>query len=48
MALGISKRSLQNYREKGLVPYSNIGGKIFYKEADIQKILEDGLVKNGR
>lgn len=48
MALGISKRSLQNYREKGLVPYSNIGGKFFYKEADIQKILEDGLVKNGR
>lgn len=44
IALNISKRCLQNYRDKGLVPYSNIGGKFFYKEMDIQRILEEGLI----
>lgn len=45
LALGISKRSLQNHRDRGLIPYSSIGGKCFYKEADIQKILEEGLIR---
>lgn len=44
IALNISKRCLQNYRDKGLVPYSNIGGKFFYKETDIRQILEEGLI----
>ncbi len=44
IALSISKRCLQNYRDKGLIPYSNIGGKFFYKETDIQQILEEGLI----
>lgn len=48
LALGISKRSLQNHRDRGLVPYSNIGGKCFYKEADIRQILEEGLIKKRR
>ena len=45
LALGISKRCLQNYRDNGLVPYSNIGGKFFYRETDIQEILESGLIR---
>ncbi|EXZ03829.1 MULTISPECIES: helix-turn-helix domain-containing protein [Bacteroidaceae] len=45
LALNISKRCLQNYRDNGLIPYSNIGGKFFYRETDIQEILSDGLVK---
>ena len=45
LALNISKRALQAYRDKGLVPYSNIGGKFFYKEVDIRQILEEGLMK---
>lgn len=48
MALGISKRCLQNHRDRGLIPYSNIGGKCFYKEADIRQILEEGLIKKRR
>lgn len=39
------KRALQTYRDNGLIPYSNIGGKFFYKEVDIQQILEEGLIK---
>jgi len=45
LALGISKRCLQNYRDNGLIPYSSIGGKLFYREVDIQEILESGLTK---
>ncbi|WP_416991474.1 helix-turn-helix domain-containing protein [Alistipes indistinctus] len=39
-ALGITKRTLQSYREKGIVPYSNVGGKFFYRENDIAAYLE--------
>ena len=45
LALNISKRALQTYRDNGLIPHSNIGGKFFYKEVDIQQILEEGLIK---
>ena len=45
LALGISKRSLQNHRDRGLIPYANIGGKFFYRESDIKNILEEGLIK---
>lgn len=45
-ALGISKRCLQAHRNRGLIPCSHIGGKYFYREADIQKILEEGLIRN--
>ena len=34
--------------DRGLIPYSNIGGKCFYKEADIRQILEEGLIKKRR
>ena len=37
--LNISKRSLQGYREYGIIPYSCIGGKYMYKESDLAKIL---------
>ncbi|MFQ9071271.1 MAG: helix-turn-helix domain-containing protein [Bacteroides stercoris] len=39
LALNISKRSLQGYREYGIIPYSCIGGKYMYKESDLAKIL---------
>lgn len=39
MALNISKRSLQSYREYGIIPCSFIGGKYMYKESDLVRIL---------
>ena len=45
LALGISKRCLQNYRDNGLIPHSNVGGKFFYRETDIREILENGPIK---
>ena len=38
--LDVSKRTLQIYRENGTLPYSTIGGKYYYLEADIARILE--------
>ena len=37
--LGISKRTLQSYRDTGKIPYSMIGHKCYYKESDIMEIL---------
>jgi len=42
--LKISKRTLQNYRDNGIIPYSKIGGKIYYKASDIQHHLESHYV----
>jgi hypothetical protein len=39
-ALGISKRTLQSFRDKGLIPYSQIGHKCFYKQEDIKEFIE--------
>lgn len=38
--LKVSKRTLQNYRKAGILPFSQIDGKIYYKATDIQKHLE--------
>lgn len=37
--LGITKRTLQSYRENGLLPYSRREHKIRYKPADVQTLL---------
>ena len=39
MRLSASKRTLQNLRDSGMLPYTKIGGKIFYKPADIERML---------
>lgn len=38
--LSISKRTLQTFRDKGLIPYSQIGHKCFYKPEDVKEFLE--------
>lgn len=40
--LKISRRSLQDYRNEGRVPYVKLGGKILYRSSDIEKLLEEG------
>jgi excisionase family DNA binding protein len=42
--LKISKRTLQSYRDNGIIPYSKFGGKIYFKASDIQKYLEDHYI----
>jgi len=35
----ISCRTLQRWRSKGILPFSRIGRKIYYKESDLRKLL---------
>lgn len=43
--LRVSKRTLQNYRDKRVIPFSQIGRKIYYKYSDITNYLELHYVK---
>ena len=43
--LNITKRTLQSYRDKGILPYTRIGGKFFYRERDLVDYLERRTVK---
>lgn len=47
-ALRLTKRTLQYYRQTGVVPYTAIGNKIFFREADIHRILSDNLISAQR
>ena len=37
--LNISPRTLQDYRNNGIIAYYQLGGKILYKESDIESML---------
>ena len=45
--LKISKRTLQYYRERGTIPYSQIDRKIYYKREDIDNFIKKNSVNNG-
>jgi len=40
--LKLSRRVLQNYRDESRLPYCKLGGKILYRESDIQRMLDEG------
>lgn len=40
--LKVSRRTLQDYRNNGMVSYYQLGGKILYKESDIENLLMSG------
>jgi hypothetical protein len=44
--LKISKRTLQAYRDNGIISYSQISGKIYFKAGDIDKHLKDNYSKS--
>lgn len=39
--LFVSPRTLQDYRDKGIIPYTQIAGKILYKLSDINRLLQE-------
>ena len=43
--LFISPRTLQDYRDKGIIPYTQIAGKILYRLSDINSLLQENYVK---
>jgi len=44
--LNIGTRALQTYREKEIIGYSQIERKIFYRNSDVQRLLEKHIVNN--
>lgn len=45
--LKISRRALQDYRNQGKIPYLYLGGKILYKESDLERVLEKAYYRMG-
>ena len=45
--LYISPRTLQDYRDRRIIPYTQFAGKILYKESDLERILEKNF-KNSK
>ena len=39
--LYISPRTLQDYRNRRIIPYTQFAGKILYKTSDLERLLED-------
>ena len=50
--LHISLRKLHTLRKNGILPYSQLGRKIYHKRSDIQRILHDNYImfelRNGK
>ena len=45
---GISRRSLQTYRDERIIPYTTIGGKFLYPQSGIFGVLERNYMKSLR
>ena len=46
--LKISRRTLQTYRDEKVIPFSQVGSKIYYKAADVEKFLKKNYKKVSR
>ncbi|MDD7272402.1 MAG: helix-turn-helix domain-containing protein [Prevotella sp.] len=44
--LSVSPRTLQDYRDKGIIPYTQIAGKILYRLSDINRLLQENYYDN--
>jgi hypothetical protein len=44
--MGISAKTAQSWRDKGVVSYSKIGSKLIYRVSDIRKMLDTYHVKS--
>ncbi|MDR1501244.1 MAG: helix-turn-helix domain-containing protein [Prevotella sp.] len=42
--LHISSRTLQDWRDTGIIPFIQIRGKILYRESDVLILIEDNIV----
>ena len=44
LMLRISKRTLYEYKAKGIIPFSQISGKLYFKRIDIQNLLNNNYM----
>lgn len=40
LLMKVSKRTAQHYRDSGIISFSQIGSKIFYKLSDVEELLK--------
>lgn len=45
LLLKVSKRTLQSYRDNGVLSFSQIGGKIYFRAGDIEEHLRKHYIK---
>lgn len=43
--MNISKRTAQSWRDEGIVSFSQVGSKIYYRMSDVQKLLDNNYRK---
>lgn len=43
LLLNVTKRTLQRYRMKGILPYFNIDGRNYYRASDVHKLIRGRL-----
>ena len=46
--LYISPRTLQDYRDRKIIPYTQFAGKILYRASDLERILEENYKGGGK
>ncbi|SFW67401.1 helix-turn-helix domain-containing protein [Chitinophaga sancti] len=46
LMMNITKRTLQTYKDKGVLPYSKLNRKNYYKLSDVRALLEAGQPYN--
>lgn len=42
--LRVTRGTLQQYRNDGIIPYIQMGGKVLYRESDVEALLERNYV----
>lgn len=43
--VGVSQKTWANWRKKRVIPFSQLGRKLWYKRADVEAFLESNLIK---
>ena len=44
--LGLSKRQLQGYCERGVLGFSTIGRKIYYRRDEVERLIKNNTIKS--
>jgi len=42
--MGVSRRTLQTWRDDGIIKFSSIKGKFYYRLSDIKTLLDNNLI----
>jgi hypothetical protein len=48
VVLKIKKRALQNFRDKGMLPFSHVHGKCYYKTSDVEALLKSNYINKNK